>query len=834
MKKVLLLTVMCVLGLFGVRAQETITIGEGSGTASYLPLDMYNGYGICQQLYLADEIGYADGGTITSLAVRFFGETASSSPVDPTDRTFTRNVRIYVEGADYNVLEGGVNLSDNSVQCFDGTVTYVPGEWTEFVFDTPYSYDGGNILITMYDYTGEVCTNYYHFYADIAYGLTSWANITSALSDEYLFTKLYNHATGGNRNQIQLTIAAAGEEGDDNTGEEGDDNTGEEGDDNTGEDEEFLICERFDNYEAGDKVAEKGNECWTTWSKKVGGAEDGVIVDLDGNKCAYLEKGNDQVINLGGYAAGSFELEFDVYVPEGNSGYYNILHNFAGGNSVWAMQGYFHLTDDGSTDQVDAPGHGTIHAGGNSVADMTCIYDAWMHLRFVIDINNDLATLYSTFPEAEEVKVVEWQWSKDSYDESTKPNRKLDAMNFYPPTETSAFYLDNFTLKQLSAAAPPTIGFDKELSASAAADDIASVEVTIENTGLAIADYTAWINYGVSEGGNKVNFVNYDSELSDSTIMTAISLTEPTIIEVGAMYPGAAYTPSVAGTKVTHVSYPFIEVSEGNFGIVEGSEVVFRIYGQGANNMPGEVLAEKAVPYSEIKHEEFLKAKLDEPVVLTGFDVWATVSFWHDLNVDKVSAPILFDGEGDKAAPYGDLIRIGNEGPFYFANEAFQSKYGNIHIRMTCAGDPVLGGWAEIDGKVYGTLQAGETATMDINMSTFGLKKGETYEAKLVVDVANAESLFETPLTLYVWGENVNEILSNTYSIYPNPTTGMVTVEGENINFVAVYNSVGQLVKVVKTQSNVVDMSAYENGVYFFNIVDNAGQNSVQRVVVAK
>ena len=62
----------------------------------------------------------------------------------------------------------------------------------------------------------------------------------------------------------------------------------------------------------------------------------------------------------------------------------------------------------------------------------------------------------------------------------------------------------------------------------------------------------------------------------------------------------------------------------------------------------------------------------------------------------------------------------------------------------------------------------------------------------------------------------------------------MVTVEGDNIDFVAVYNSVGQLVKVVKTQANVVDMSAYENGVYFFNVVDNAGKNSVQRVVVAK
>jgi hypothetical protein len=59
-------------------------------------------------------------------------------------------------------------------------------------------------------------------------------------------------------------------------------------------------------------------------------------------------------------------------------------------------------------------------------------------------------------------------------------------------------------------------------------------------------------------------------------------------------------------------------------------------------------------------------------------------------------------------------------------------------------------------------------------------------------------------------------------------------VEGENINYIAVYNSVGQLVSVVKNSNNIVDMSDYNNGVYYFNIVDNAGQSALQRVVVAK
>ena len=70
-------------------------------------------------------------------------------------------------------------------------------------------------------------------------------------------------------------------------------------------------------------------------------------------------------------------------------------------------------------------------------------------------------------------------------------------------------------------------------------------------------------------------------------------------------------------------------------------------------------------------------------------------------------------------------------------------------------------------------------------------------------------------MKIEVISKDVEELLSNTYSIYPNPTKGMVTVEGENIDYIAVYNSVGQLVKVVITQSNVVDMSECENGVYF-------------------
>ena len=826
MKKLLLFAMMCVLGLFSVNAQETVTVGEKTTIDARIPSHTWWNYSYSQQIYTASEINHA-AGNIEKIA--FFTNATA----------YTRTVKVYMQ----NVTKGSFATNEDWIEVTDADLVYDGAVTTDAVMEialtTPFAYTGGNILLCVQDYTAAAPGGTsFDIYEDNA-TRSIFINDDDNLPGGENLTGFGQQFCEAKKNVLQLTFAA-GEEGDDNTGDDntGDDNTG---DDNTGDDSEYLICERFENYEVGDKVAEKGNDCWTTWSGKEGGSEDAEIIEFEGSQCASFTYGNDQVIDLGGYASGSYEIEFDVYVPQGKSGYFNILHEFAGGNSVWAIQGHLHLVDDGSMEQKPSEGHGTIHAGGNSVADFVCVYDGWMHVRFVIDINTDVATLYSTLPGAEETKVVEWQWSKDSFGQEVNPNRKLDAMNFYPPLSSSAFYLDNFTVKQLSPEAAPELSFDQEIEASSDVNDVTTVEVTIENSGLSIVDYTAWIDYGVSEGGNKVSFLNYDSELSDSTRFTGLVIEEPSIIEIGAMYPGSSYASSAAGTKITHISYPFVDVfKEGDFGLVEGSDVVFRIYGQGTDNMPGECLAEKVVPYSSIKPYEFLTAKLDEPVVLTGFDVWATVSLLQDVQPEEPSAenpvkyPLLFDGMTSNLAPYGDMIRLGNDGPFVFAHEAFMGTYGNVHIRLTCNGEPVLGGWAEISGKVFGVLEVGEETTMEIELSTFGLKKGETYEAKVVIDVDNAEELFEIPLKLRVWGENVGEITNNNYNIYPNPTTGMVTVEGENINYVAVYNSVGQLIKVVKTQNNVVDMSACKNGVYFFDVVDNAGQSSVQRVVVAK
>ena len=77
MRKFLLLTVMCLFGLFTVNAQETILVGDGADESTWAsayntPIDVYNSYYMSQQIYTAEEITSAGGaaGNITHIAFR--------------------------------------------------------------------------------------------------------------------------------------------------------------------------------------------------------------------------------------------------------------------------------------------------------------------------------------------------------------------------------------------------------------------------------------------------------------------------------------------------------------------------------------------------------------------------------------------------------------------------------------------------------------------------------------------------------------------------------------------------------------------------------------------
>lgn len=103
------------------------------------------------------------------------------------------------------------------------------------------------------------------------------------------------------------------------------------------------------------------------------------------------------------------------------------------------------------------------------------------------------------------------------------------------------------------------------------------------------------------------------------------------------------------------------------------------------------------------------------------------------------------------------------------------------------------------------------------------------------------EALYENEMTSvkmvkgidYQDHTSVAENQENVYSIYPNPTNSNITICGEEINMVEVYNLCGQKVMTIEANSsNVnVNMSTLTTGVYMVKITDKNGNETVNKVV---
>ena len=609
----------------------------------------------------------------------------------------------------------------------------------------------------------------------------------------------------------------------------------------SGADDQVLIDDDFEAYPLGGKIAESaqaiGNDWWTTWTNHPGGNEDGVIAEAGGTQCGYISGANDNVLLLGGQESGAYNLEFAIYCEAGKYGYFNILHEFNGSGSTWAMQAYLNATNDGSTSSTTySVGHGTVHAGANSNGDIPAVVDEWMFFRIYVDCDLDIAQLYyySETTHPEEQLIVEWQWSLDSFGENVV-GRKMDAMDFFAPNSTlGCYYLDNFRYTRIGQETHASLEFDHEtVDAFLAEDDADAITIEISNeNGTSIGDWTGWIDFGTSTVTTGNHQINYDGEIGENSSLVGLNIDEPTLVEVGAIFPGSAYAGTAMGTKIVSAQYVFFTNSEtSTIGIEPNTSVTFRIYAQGMYGQPGEVLAEKTVPYSTVSAgaDDFMVATFDTPVDLTGFNVWVTVEFTQAVDGYAMS----FDGGVNSG--FGDYYRTNGGGAFHRCSETFTTDYGNFHIRINTQGAPVPATWASLS-KPEGSIAIGDTDEVDVNVNSIGLSEGDVKTADIYFITNDPENpVVIVPLTLTVGPEGVAESNVDAFEVYPNPATSMVTVKGDNLSSLAIYNVAGQLVRVVKLDSmiNNIDMNV-EAGVYFFSIYDNNGNSSVQRIVITK
>ena len=587
--------------------------------------------------------------------------------------------------------------------------------------------------------------------------------------------------------------------------------------------DEVLIFDPFEEYTVGNKIASEaiaaGHDWWTTWSNAPGGAEDGVVADYTDTQCGHLTYGNDQVLLLGDEENGNYDLEFDILVPEGKNGYFNILHHFAGSNSTWAFQCYLHLTNDGQN-STSAPGQGTIHAGSNGTATMTgLVYDQWMHFRLNVDTDTDVANYYYTAPGEDEVLVCTWQWSLDSFGNNVV-GRTLGAMDFYPPESaaTSEYYLDNFSFKKIGGESAPELTITPDaIEETLGEDDMTTVAVTIDNSGNSIGDWAGWLDFGQGGAGSQTAELYYHNGEVGSGIGSSDAYTR----EMGIRLPATAYAGAAMGMKIVSAKYYIYDQYHST-----DYNYIFRIYGQGLHNQPGELLAEKTVNSTQMG--TWITATFDEPVYMTGQAMWATVQ----LEQTAGEYPLSMDGgEYGEEADGNWLSTNGNSFSHCYSAGSFGDAW---LITVNCEGVLVPATWATVDN-TEGAIMGGQSETINLTLNTIGLEAG-TYSANLIINT-NDEELphVEIPVVLRADYDAVAENGVQLATIYPNPATTQVTLEGDNLSAVAIYNVAGQLVRIEKLDNvlNTINLDV-EAGVYFFSIYDNNGNNSVQRVVITK
>ena len=82
----------------------------------------------------------------------------------------------------------------------------------------------------------------------------------------------------------------------------------------------------------------------------------------------------------------------------------------------------------------------------------------------------------------------------------------------------------------------------------------------------------------------------------------------------------------------------------------------------------------------------------------------------------------------------------------------------------------------------------------------------------------------------------VEDVVETSYNVYPNPVKDVLTVTGENMRQVEIYNSLGQLVKSISCSDDEVKINVndMQNGMYFVNVVNNNGEMTTSKVSVLR
>ena len=201
MKKLRLFIMMLMAAMLplAVQAQSTLTVHDGTTTNYYVP--MYVGYfddfTRAHVVYPASELSDMNGAEISSIT---FYCNSTNMPY-----TTVSTVDIYMT----EVAEEGVSAfidKNTATMVYQGTVSFeqtADGGEATITFDSPYTYNGGNLLFGC-DNTTDAGYKFVYFFGETVngasysgYNASSLENVTSGTQRNFLPKTTFTYTPGG-------------------------------------------------------------------------------------------------------------------------------------------------------------------------------------------------------------------------------------------------------------------------------------------------------------------------------------------------------------------------------------------------------------------------------------------------------------------------------------------------------------------------------------------------------------------------------------------------------------------------------------------------------------
>ena len=435
---------------------------------------------------------------------------------------------------------------------------------------------------------------------------------------------------------------------------------------------------------------------------------------------------------------------------------------------------------------------GTVTGGGNYQVGQSCTVTATANSGYTFTNWSENGTIVSTQP---------------SYTFVVNGNRTLVA-NFQALPQ-------NYTI---SVSANPTNGGTVTGGGTYQQGQSCTVHATA-NTGYTFTNWT--------ENGNVVSTqANYTFTVnSNRTLVANFTLQQFTITALvdpsqwaGGVEGGGVYTYGQSCTLTATPTVPYIFVNWTKNGIQVSTNATYTF-----------TVTESATYVAHFVVESFTITALANPTeggVVTGS---GTYEMLDECTVTATA------NEGYNFVNWTENGNVvSNEAAYTFAVTGDRTLVANFELmtfEITASADPIEA--ASISGA--GTYNYGEEVTLTFDRNEDWAfqnwtENGDVVSEEMTYTFIATENRNLVANFLFTEGIGENSIAAN---VYPNPTKGEFTLEGEGLSHVRIVNAYGQTVYNADLEGDQahIDLSQMGKGIYMMHIEANGG-HAVRKIVV--